>query len=98
MSAEQVGAVVLAGAAHGLDVTARSGGHSYVAGGLGGKNGSLVVDLGSFKTIEVDKARTVLNYTAGILFYLDFYCTRVAVLQEAEFRGLRWLFVTVSLY
>ncbi|KAL1733555.1 hypothetical protein EV714DRAFT_269511 [Schizophyllum commune] len=64
-SAEQVGAVVLAGAAQGLGVTARSGGHSYVAGGLGGKNGSLVVDLGSFKIIEVDEATNTVTVGPG---------------------------------
>ncbi|KAI5895779.1 FAD-binding domain-containing protein [Schizophyllum commune H4-8] len=64
-TSEQVSAVVSAGAAQGLDVTTRSGGHSYVAGGLGGKNGSLVVDLGSFKSIEVDEETDTVTVGPG---------------------------------
>ncbi|KAF7300268.1 Glucooligosaccharide oxidase [Mycena kentingensis (nom. inval.)] len=37
-----------------LRVSARSGGHSYIANGLGGENGTLVVDLSNFKNITVD--------------------------------------------
>ena len=35
-------------------VVARSGAHSYIANGLGGKNGSFVVDMSNFKTVSVD--------------------------------------------
>ncbi|GAA5956067.1 hypothetical protein JCM3765_005445 [Sporobolomyces pararoseus] len=35
-------------------VSARGGGHSYAAFGLGGTDGALVIDLGNFKTITVD--------------------------------------------
>ncbi|KAL1713794.1 hypothetical protein EV715DRAFT_277040 [Schizophyllum commune] len=45
---QQVSAVVQAGGAQGLAVTARSGGHSYIAAGLGGRDGALVVDMSSF--------------------------------------------------
>ncbi|TRM58834.1 hypothetical protein BD626DRAFT_611109 [Schizophyllum amplum] len=62
---EQVGAVLTAGAAQALDVTARSGGHSYVAGGLGGKNGTLVVDMSNFKTIAVDETANTVEVGAG---------------------------------
>lgn len=34
-------------------MAARGGGHSYGSYGVGGFNGSLVVDLGGFKTISV---------------------------------------------
>ncbi|KAL1738234.1 hypothetical protein HDZ31DRAFT_26716, partial [Schizophyllum fasciatum] len=64
-TAEQVGAAVLAGAEQGLAVTARSGGHSYVAGGLGGKNGSLVVDMSNFKAIVVDEATNTVEVGAA---------------------------------
>ncbi|KAG0140347.1 hypothetical protein CROQUDRAFT_665307 [Cronartium quercuum f. sp. fusiforme G11] len=39
-----------------LPVSARSGGHSYAAYGLGGKNGALVVDLSRLKTVSVDQS------------------------------------------
>ncbi|KAJ7670717.1 glucooligosaccharide oxidase [Mycena polygramma] len=49
----QVSAAVAAGAAQNLEVVARSGGHSYIANGLGGKNGALVVDMSKLKAITV---------------------------------------------
>ncbi|KAL1706983.1 hypothetical protein EV121DRAFT_288963 [Schizophyllum commune] len=64
-SAEQVGAVVAAGAGQHYAVTARSGGHSYVAGGLGGEDGSLVVDLSNFKDIVVDEVTNTVQVGAG---------------------------------
>ncbi|KAJ4464928.1 glucooligosaccharide oxidase [Lentinula aciculospora] len=53
---EQISAVVKAGVDQTLNVVARSGGHSYIANGLGGTNGSLVVDLSRMKSITVDEA------------------------------------------
>ncbi|KAG7090180.1 hypothetical protein E1B28_011787 [Marasmius oreades] len=53
---QQVSVVVKTSAALGLKVVARSGGHSYIANGLGGTNGSLVVDLSVFKRISFDPA------------------------------------------
>jgi hypothetical protein len=53
-SVQQISAVVKAGAEQKLNVVARSGGHSYIANGLGGTNGSLVVDLSQMKNITVD--------------------------------------------
>lgn len=41
-------------AAAGVKVQARSGGHSYGSFSLGGRNGSLVVDLRNFNTITLD--------------------------------------------
>ncbi|KAJ6529330.1 glucooligosaccharide oxidase [Mycena capillaripes] len=52
-SLAQVSAAVAAGAAQNLEVVARSGGHSYIANGLGGKNGALVVDMSKMKAITV---------------------------------------------
>ncbi|KAK1219457.1 hypothetical protein PQX77_017829 [Marasmius sp. AFHP31] len=51
---QQVASVVKAGATRGLKVVARSGGHSYIANGLGGGNGSLVVDLSGLRRISFD--------------------------------------------
>ncbi|CAK5273796.1 unnamed protein product [Mycena citricolor] len=52
-SVQQVSAAVKAGAAQSLEIVARSGGHSYIANGLGGNNGALVIDLSKMKTISV---------------------------------------------
>ncbi|KAF9269183.1 glucooligosaccharide oxidase [Marasmius fiardii PR-910] len=56
ISSQQVSDAVKAGAVNNLKVVARSGGHSYIANGLGGKNGSLVLDLRRFKKITFDPA------------------------------------------
>lgn len=37
-----------------IKVSARSGGHSYAAFGLGGHNGALIVDLSPLKKVTVD--------------------------------------------
>ncbi|KAF9267046.1 FAD-binding domain-containing protein [Marasmius fiardii PR-910] len=52
----QVSDAVKVGAANGFKVVARSGGHNYIANGLGGKNGSLVLDLSALKKIDFDLA------------------------------------------
>ncbi|KAL1748652.1 hypothetical protein HDZ31DRAFT_71456 [Schizophyllum fasciatum] len=64
---EQVSVVVSAGAARGLSVTTRSGGHSYIAGGLGGKDGALVVDMSNFKAVVVNEADSTAEVGAGVL-------------------------------
>ncbi|THH18825.1 hypothetical protein EW146_g2234 [Bondarzewia mesenterica] len=51
---EQVSKVVKAGAERDLRVVARSGGHSYIASGLGGRNGSLVIDMSMMKDLSFD--------------------------------------------
>lgn len=53
-SAQQVAAAIQAGASTHTQVVARSGGHSYIANGVGGKNGALVIDLSKLKNITVD--------------------------------------------
>ncbi|KAJ6474680.1 glucooligosaccharide oxidase [Mycena vitilis] len=50
---QQVAAAAMAGNAQLIPVVARSGGHSYIANGLGGNNGSLVVDLSNMTAITV---------------------------------------------
>ncbi|KAK7471955.1 hypothetical protein VKT23_000061 [Stygiomarasmius scandens] len=50
---QEVSETVKIGAIHGLNVVPRGGGHSYIANGLGGKNGTLVVDMSKFKDIQL---------------------------------------------
>ncbi|KAJ7155018.1 glucooligosaccharide oxidase [Mycena filopes] len=63
----QVSVAVAAGTAQNLEVVARSGGHSYIANGLGGNNGSLVVDLSKLKAITVRSNNTALIETGNRL-------------------------------
>ncbi|KAH9484717.1 Xylooligosaccharide oxidase [Psilocybe cubensis] len=44
---------------------ARSGGHSYIANGLGGKDGVVVVDMSNFKTVTVDSQTKVASIGVG---------------------------------
>ncbi|KAF4621337.1 hypothetical protein D9613_000019 [Agrocybe pediades] len=53
-SAQEISDIIKLGNKVNHNVVARSGGHSYVANGLGGKNGSIVVDLRNFQKITVD--------------------------------------------
>ncbi|KAJ8092161.1 hypothetical protein PM082_023988 [Marasmius tenuissimus] len=53
---DQVSSAVKIGAERGVKVVARSGGHSYIANGLGGQSGSLVLDLSKMKSITYDSA------------------------------------------
>jgi FAD/FMN-containing dehydrogenase len=52
---QQVSDSVTCAAAAGVKVQPRSGGHSYGSYSLGGKNGSLTVDLQDFNTISLHK-------------------------------------------
>ncbi|KAG6896003.1 hypothetical protein C0992_010934 [Termitomyces sp. T32_za158] len=54
---QDVSEIIKIGASHNLKVAARSGGHSYIANGLGGRNGSLVVDLKKLSRISVNSAQ-----------------------------------------
>jgi FAD/FMN-containing dehydrogenase len=45
----------------GVKVTARSGGHSYAAYGIGGQNGNLLVDLKFLKEITLNSDNTVVS-------------------------------------
>ncbi|KAG8862474.1 hypothetical protein FRB96_001545 [Tulasnella sp. 330] len=53
-SPHQVATIVKCGVAQRIPVTARSGGHSYAAYGLGGENNHIVVDLSQMKTISMN--------------------------------------------
>ncbi|KAF8878834.1 glucooligosaccharide oxidase [Infundibulicybe gibba] len=48
---EQVSSAVKLGSSYGHHVAARSGGHSYIANGLGGSNGVLVVDMRNLRKL-----------------------------------------------
>jgi FAD/FMN-containing dehydrogenase len=62
---EHVQNAVNCGAACGLKVSARGGGHSYTSLGLGGENDHLVVDLTHFNSISVDRDTHVATIGAG---------------------------------
>ncbi|KAJ7698355.1 glucooligosaccharide oxidase [Mycena rosella] len=64
-SVAQVSAAVAAGAAQNLEVVARSGGHSYIANGLGGKDGALVVDMSKLKAIIVRSSNNTALIETG---------------------------------
>jgi FAD/FMN-containing dehydrogenase len=49
-----------------IKVAARSGGHSYGAYGLGGQNGSLVIDLQNFNMLSVDPETQIATIGAGV--------------------------------
>ncbi|KAJ7686828.1 glucooligosaccharide oxidase [Mycena rosella] len=67
-TALELAEIVKIGSAHKLRVTARSGGHSYIANGLGGENGTLVIDMAKFTNITVDPAtRTAVIGTGNRL-------------------------------
>ncbi|KAF2182763.1 carbohydrate-binding module family 18 [Zopfia rhizophila CBS 207.26] len=58
-------AVVCAGKA-GVKVQAKSGGHSYASFSSGGKDGSMMIDLQSMQTINLDKSTGVVNVGGGV--------------------------------
>ncbi|KAJ7636679.1 glucooligosaccharide oxidase [Roridomyces roridus] len=64
-SVAQVSAAVAAGTAQNLEVVARSGGHSYIANGLGGNNGALVVDMSKMKQITVRSSNNTALIETG---------------------------------
>ncbi|KAJ6524534.1 glucooligosaccharide oxidase [Mycena capillaripes] len=60
--------IVKIGKANHLRVSARSGGHSYIANGLGGENGTLVIDMAKFTDITINPAaRTAVIETGNRL-------------------------------
>ncbi|KAF5342404.1 hypothetical protein D9611_001388 [Ephemerocybe angulata] len=51
---DHVSQIVRVGYEEGYNVVARSGGHSYIAAGLGGKNNSIVIDMQNFNALSYD--------------------------------------------
>ncbi|KDR68209.1 hypothetical protein GALMADRAFT_231441 [Galerina marginata CBS 339.88] len=64
-TSEDVSTVLKLSTAHNFRAVARSGGHSYVANGLGGKNGVVVVDMSNFNTVAVDTSTNVATIGTG---------------------------------
>ncbi|RDB16274.1 putative FAD-linked oxidoreductase YgaK [Hypsizygus marmoreus] len=64
-TAQEVSEIVKIGAAQKLRVVARSGGHSYIANGLGGRNGALVIDLRRFDKITIDSVKGTAIIESG---------------------------------
>ena len=57
---------VACGVANKIQVTAKCGGHSYGAHGLGGENGHLIVDMRHFNSVTVDPQAHIAYIGAGI--------------------------------
>ncbi|KAK1225789.1 hypothetical protein PQX77_011255 [Marasmius sp. AFHP31] len=64
-SADDVSKVVAIGAANGVSVVARSGGHSFIANGLGGRDGALVIDMSNMTEISVDESSGIATIETG---------------------------------
>jgi FAD/FMN-containing dehydrogenase len=64
-TAQDVSRAMKLGAKYKFQVVSRSGGHSYIANGLGGKNGAFVVDMRNFKTVSVDSNTHVATIGTG---------------------------------
>jgi FAD/FMN-containing dehydrogenase len=58
---QDVATIVTCAASLSVPVVARSGGHSYAAYGLGGVNGTLVVDLSALKNISLSNGNAVVQ-------------------------------------
>ncbi|KAJ3536720.1 hypothetical protein NMY22_g5907 [Coprinellus aureogranulatus] len=63
---DQVSEVVKVGYDLGYNVVARSGGHSYVAGGLGQKDGSLVIDLSNLTYFAMNQPTAIASIGSGL--------------------------------
>lgn len=55
---QHISSAVSCGAAYGVNVNAKSGGHSYVSSGLGGEDGHLVVNLDRMYSVRVESVGT----------------------------------------
>ncbi|KAF9037140.1 glucooligosaccharide oxidase [Panaeolus papilionaceus] len=64
-SSRDVSEIVTISGRYNVAVSARSGGHSYIANALGGKDGAVVVDLSLFNTIEYDGSTNVATIGPG---------------------------------
>jgi len=57
---------VVCAAQAGLKVQAKSGGHSYASYGLGGKDGSMNINLQQLQTIQLDKSSGIATVGGGV--------------------------------
>lgn len=66
-TSEQVAAIVKCAVDNSLKVQPRSGGHSYANYGVGGEDGSIVVDLKNFQQFSMDKSTWQATIGGGTL-------------------------------
>jgi hypothetical protein len=64
-TADQIAQAVQCANKYDVKVAARSGGHSYSANGLGGADGSLVIDMKMFKSVKVDPTTRIATIGTG---------------------------------
>ncbi|KAK1216117.1 hypothetical protein PQX77_021263 [Marasmius sp. AFHP31] len=64
-TADDVSKIVTIGAANGVSVVARSSGHSFIANGLGGRDGALVIDMSNMTEISVDESSGIAIIKTG---------------------------------
>ncbi|EEB99211.1 hypothetical protein MPER_01152, partial [Moniliophthora perniciosa FA553] len=64
-SAAAVSKTVTIGISKNLNIVARSGGHSYIANGTGGKHGALVIDLSKMKNIVFNNSTKIAMVETG---------------------------------
>ncbi|PBP23526.1 glucooligosaccharide oxidase [Diplocarpon rosae] len=64
-SPDQVSSSVTCAAAAGLKVQAKGGGHSYASYSSGGQDGSLIVDMEKFSSVELDPHTFIAKIGAG---------------------------------
>ncbi|KAF9050604.1 glucooligosaccharide oxidase [Panaeolus papilionaceus] len=62
---QDVSTIVKISAQYNYSVSARSGGHSYIANALGGKDGAVVVDLSLLNSIKVNSSTKVATIGTG---------------------------------
>jgi len=61
----QVQAAVACGSKLGIQVSPKSGGHSYASHGIGGENGHLMVDLKYWNSVALDKSSGIATIGPG---------------------------------
>lgn len=66
-TAQDVQKYVKCAAKYGVAVVGRSGGHSYASYGVGGRNGSLVIDMSKMKSVTLDASGTAKIQTGNRL-------------------------------
>ncbi|PPQ72041.1 hypothetical protein CVT24_008082 [Panaeolus cyanescens] len=65
-SPKEVSTIMKISTHHNVSFTAQSGGHSYIANGLGGKDGAVVIDLRLLNTVSVDPSTKIATIGPGI--------------------------------
>ena len=63
---QQVASAVKCASDAGVKIAARSGGHSYAANGVGGQDGSLIIDLKNLNKVKVTASDQTAVFGTGI--------------------------------